>query len=223
MSEDRKKVVFSEFPEKDQWRILSQYRYEDNVAKFLIENGFESPDKKTLGKITGAFSQANEYFELSLASTLYTSPLLLYYGGINLLCGCYALVFGKFPEILGHGIDVIKDESINKVAEVKVRISGRHHGGIYSFSQIFPETGKIFKISEWKLEDFFSRMPDLIDDFLELYEDCEPKIIPISSSKTLKTTVYTVEKRYSSYLEKDRKSTRLNSSHLDLSRMPSSA
>ena len=53
--------------------------------------------------------QAKEYFSLAQNATLYTQPVLLYYGYINLLSATYVLKNGKIPNVENHGMVIIKN------------------------------------------------------------------------------------------------------------------
>src|SRR5664280_835631 len=133
----RIRSIYSEHPEVTQWEMLMQYSYESNIKKELIRRGFSAPDN--LAQTTaGAFSQAYEYFHASNASSLYTSPLLVYYGMANPLSWACQIMAGKMLKIANHGmkLKISEDQSSGHLAGVTVSPQANCTGALSVFGQI---------------------------------------------------------------------------------------
>jgi hypothetical protein len=101
-----KKIIAipTEQPEQEQWRLLNQLTFPNNIKEHLRAKGFENINPKDIEFVAGCLRQSEAYFEAAKNSPIDISPLLIYYGATNLLAGAAVLIKGERLPIQGHGI-----------------------------------------------------------------------------------------------------------------------
>lgn len=184
MSNDIKEY-YSENPEKDIWDLLLNFTYEENIKTYLKEkrnvNDEEKLDKLS-NIISGSLEQAKEYFESSNTVSLFTSPLLLYYGLVNLMYGTAHLLTGDFLKIDNHGLNLnLKPEEIykGKIGDITLNIQNHTKGSFYNFLSIFDNFKLENKINDWTLKEIFGSIPEIKEDFENCYKNDKSFTFPI--------------------------------------------
>ncbi|RIE06803.1 YaaC family protein [Candidatus Cryosericum terrychapinii] len=189
------RTVYSEHPETTQWEMLMQYSYELNVAKELSRRRHSGPESLPAA-IAGAFSQAYEYFHTSSASSLYTSPLLVYYGMANLLSGACQMMAGSLLEVEGHGMSMLpipKDRPPEHLADVTICPSASATGALSVFGHLLCPQLDISRLGDWTLSELFARIPDLYDEYYGFYRASFPGLIPVARGTDGRVVVDRVE------------------------------
>lgn len=176
------KKVFSENPENDLWRELLTFSYDENVKKYLLQNGL-SDDDEIINIITGSFLQAYEYYKLAKESNLQIAPLLLYYGSTNLLNGMSVLMSGKKCEIKNHGMKIHPD-NISNIADTKISFLSVDSGGIHIFSKSFGFNFNLTEYGDWYLSEFLDSIAEIHDDYVNCYKNDVSKIIMLDVFNT---------------------------------------
>ena len=176
------KKVFSENPENDLWRELLTFSYDENVKKYLSQNGLNCDDE-IINVVTGSFLQAFEYYKLAKESNLQIAPLLLYYGSTNLLNGMGVLSTGKKFDIKNHGMKIHPDD-IKNMADTKVSFLSANNGGVHIFSQAFGFEINLTEYGDWYLKEFLDSIAEIHEDYVNCYKDDVSKIIMLDVFNT---------------------------------------
>ena len=134
----KKITVYTENPEDELWKKLLQYTYKARIKKFFSDNSINviGTEDVLCETIIGSLSQAHEYFCLSKSASLHTSPLLLYYGTVNLFLGASTLLAGKALKINNHGMKAIPDQSESEIGRTTIHFCSPSDGGIHVFNRI---------------------------------------------------------------------------------------
>lgn len=182
------KKIFTESPEDEQWKMLLNYTYPNNVKRYFEKKQIINPPDDLVEGICGSISQAKEYFDASKISSLQIAPLLLYYGATNLFYGIANLITGKINKITEHGM-VIKIPPKNKrIADIEIIPKNPKTGALSIFNNIFSTNCNINNGGAWLLLELFASIPDLFDDFIICYEDGIPFVIPVEIIKQKNVT-----------------------------------
>lgn len=190
--------IFTEDPDYEQWQMLSNFLYSSNIEKFFSVHGIEGYDKELLESISGSILQAQEYFTAANAVSLNTSPLLLYYGTVNLMYAASMLVSGKKINIENHGIKFEKSSNATKkLADVEFTpFFGTEIGGLFQFCKTFcPEinVSSYGSKSNWTLMEILGSIPELKKDFEECY-DTLSYVVPIQIVKNQNDSIERIDK-----------------------------
>lgn len=177
------KKIFTESPEEEQWKLLLNYTYSNNIKKYLKKINVQNPEDNLIEGISGSILQAKEYFEASKLCTLQISPLLLYYTATNLLYGIANLTSGSINIIKDHGMFLNIPEHLERIADIEIKPTNPATGALSLFSKIYSNDCQLCDTSRWKLIEVFGSIPDLRDDFLNCYDDAEPFVIPVEIVK----------------------------------------
>src|SRR4051812_9611994 len=115
------KRVATEHPQLEQWRLLLRFAYGANVTRYFLERGTTTVAAGVVETVSGSLLQAHAYYESASAAPIHISPLLLYYGTVNLLHVCTLLSTGVDPQIANHGmrLDV---QTGPRLADATIRI-----------------------------------------------------------------------------------------------------
>lgn len=162
-------TIFSENPEKDLWRELLQFTYEENIKRYLAKKGFEA-DEDTINCIVGSFLQANEYYKAAKDANLQISPLLLYYGSTNLLYGMVNLLSGKINRISNHGMKIFIPDQMNYIADTQIRFLSPTDGGVHVVARALGFTPDLTGFGDWSLREFFDSIAEISADFAQCYD-----------------------------------------------------
>ncbi len=199
------KEIYTEETHYEMWQMIMYYSYTDNISNYFKNKAITINHKdpqKLFEIISGSLNQAKEYFESSTKVSLYTSPLLLYYGISNLLYGFACLLRGEEVDIKSHGMHLeINDENYNDaLGNIQFSIYGEHKGAIYNFVRIFEGTN-ITQLERWTLKEIFSSILELKNDFENCYEEDYSHAVPIERIKINNYEIERVDKSNLKYLD----------------------
>ncbi len=171
--------VNSENAQKDQWKLLVQYAYPTNIARYLKQHGL-ADSEKLVEYIAGCFRQSEAYFIAAETSPIDISPLLQYYGAATVLAGASAMISGAQLPIKEHGM-TLNTSNIERIADAQ--IIPRGNGALHQFAGIF-STGCSFVNGEpWTMEEILGSIPDLKQDFESCYQEAVPYTVPVEIVK----------------------------------------
>lgn len=178
------KYIFSENPEDDLWEELLKFAYEENIKRYFKKKGFEE-DNNVINTISGSFFQAYEYYKSSKSASLQISPLLLYYGTVNLFNGMADLMAGKVVEIKTHGMKIEIDEHNQFIAGTKVKFNNPEKGGVHLFADAFGYDIKLTEYgNDWILDNFLDSIAEINDDYLTCYNKSFGNVCMLDVYKT---------------------------------------
>ncbi|MGN7387139.1 YaaC family protein [Sporosarcina sp. SAFN-015] len=182
-----KKYIVTENPEQEQWKLLLRYGYPSNIEKYLFKMDHTSDDE-LIDFIAGSIMQSHAYFESAKHSSLYITPLLIYYGVTNLLVGFASLKTGKKIDIRGHGMSLSPPKDLTEgIGNSLITIKDSEFGGFTKFCEVFSDDD-FPKGMSWKLKEVFSIIPDLRNDF-EMCYSTNSNVIPIEVIKLRDRTI----------------------------------
>jgi len=189
--------IFTEDPDSEQWQMLSNFIYPSNIEKFFDNRGIKDYDRELLELISGSILQAQEYFYSATIVSLNTSPLLLYYGAINLMFASSLLRSGKKLDIENHGIKLETNiNSTTRLADMEfIPFFSTQHGGLFQFCNTFCPHINISHYgsqNRWTLLEILGSIPELKLDFEECYNTCS-YIIPIQIVKNQRDYVERID------------------------------
>jgi len=178
------KEIFAEDPNAEQWQMIMNFSYSDNIKNYFKKRNIEIDNKDFLETIAGSILQAKEYFDASNMVSLNTSPLLLYYGVTNLLFGVSCLLCAKPLNITNHGMKLSwpKDRA-KRIADVEIVPFNPKSGALSQFCNIFC-SGEIIPYGKnWTLLEIIGSIPDLKQDFDDFYSNARSYVIPVQDVK----------------------------------------
>jgi hypothetical protein len=171
------KDIYSEKPEIEQWNLLEIYAYPNNIIKYLNKEGFLEPDEKIVVFIANSIVQAKEYFSLSKKATLYTQPVLVYYGYIHLLGAYYTLKKGSLPSVKNHGMELfINSETIG---DIQIHMNNEHTGALAIFGKLVSTDFDIRKFKDFRIRELLSVIAEIQNYFLASYSGEPIHILPV--------------------------------------------
>lgn len=172
--------INSESPTKDQWKLLAQFAYLTNIARYLKQHGFTKSDSKIVEYIAGCFRQGEAYFTAAENSPTDISPLLQYYGAATLLAGASAMLTGTQLPIREHGMKLnVPNTQRIRIADVQVLPINRKSGALQQFTDTFSRGCLLVNGESWTVEEILGSIPDLKQDFENCYPNALPYTIPI--------------------------------------------
>ena len=172
-----KKEIYSEQPELEQWNLLEIYSYPNNIRKYFKNNNMNEPSEEKIEYITNSISQAKEYFFLGKKATLYTQPVLVYYGYINLLSATYVLKKGEIPSVNNHGMSI--DNKGNNIGEIEVHLNNEKSGALAIFANLLDDKLDIKRMKDFKIRELFSVIPETLEYCIMSYSNNPIHILPI--------------------------------------------
>lgn len=172
-----KREIYSEQPELEQWQLLEIYSYPNNICKYFKNNNMDEPSEEKIEYITNSILQAKEYFFLAQNATLYTQPVLVYYGYINLLSATYVLKNGEIPNVQNHGMAIIK--SGNSIGEIKIHLNNEKSGALAIFANLLDTSLDIKKLKDLRINELFSVIPETLDYYIMSYANNPIHVIPV--------------------------------------------
>lgn len=170
------KYIYSESPEIEQWNLLEIYTYPSNIKKYFLNNKKEEPSEETITYIINSISQAKEYFFLSKKATLYTQPVLVYYGYINLLSAYYTMKEGKIPNINNHGMQLLNIG--DTIGDIKVHMNDFKNGALAVFSTVISDLN-VQKLNDFSIKELMSVIPEIQEYFEISYPNEKIHILPV--------------------------------------------
>lgn len=180
-----KYIVYTENPEEELWNALSQYTYKARILKYFSEHQININDdvKDSVCEIiSSSLSQAKEYFTLSNSASLHVSPLLLYYGTINLFLGAAVLKTGSKCRIENHGMKTNVDYVDNSIGSTKIHFFNNNTGGIHVFMKKLNLDQNLTESEDWTIKELLLSIPDINQEALQCYDYTENYCYPIEQS-----------------------------------------
>ena len=170
-----KTIIYTENPETEMWRKLLQFSYKSQIESFFRKREIQptGPIDELSEIVSSSLLQAKDYFDLSTKSSLYTSPLLLYYGSINLINAVYTLLNGKKSNIQNHGLRVDL-KNIKNIGDNSIHFFGEQTGGLSAFSSFFEPDLNFQELGDWTIKEMLLSCPDVFDEALNCYQGEEP-------------------------------------------------
>lgn len=203
------KKIYTEDPESELWKMFSKYTYDNNLIRHF--NAFDPPYSPlgiTVNTISGSLLQSAEFFKSAKSASLQTSPILIYYGTINLFQGICALLTGSQPRVTDHGMKLFSSGfGKNKLlADSVLKIENEKTGGVSVFLRHFDPSCASISGYTWNLKELLSSIPDLFDDFMELYSSESANLIPVETVNEGSRTLERIEMNVAQRFEDIRKS-----------------
>ena len=212
-----KREIYSEQPELEQWHLLEIYSYPNNIRKYFKNNNMDEPSEEKIEYITNSILQAKEYFFLAKKATLYTQPVLVYYGYINLLSATYVLKRGEIPAIENHGMS-IKNKG-NNIGEIDVHLNDEKSGALSIFASLLDQNLDIRKMKDFKIRELFSVIPETLEYCIMSYYNNPIHILPIEEIIHKKYTEDRLKNNYIMLL-KDKIDTLRNDEYIKKNYLP---
>lgn len=194
-----KKYIVTENPEREQWKLLLRYGYPANIKKYFDKKNHPY-DEELIEFIAGSIMQSHAYFETAKNSSLYITPLLIYYGVTNLLAGFVSLKKGNKIDIRGHGMSLTPPKDLEEgIGKSLINIKDSEYGGFTKFNKVF-SSDDFPKGMNLELKEIFSIIPDLSNDF-EICYSTNSNVIPVEIIKLRDRTIERINFDEYSYLE----------------------
>lgn len=171
-----RELKYSEDPVNDIWQKLLKYSFGSNVKRATaIDN------EEVVNTITGSIIQAHEYFETSNIVSLNTSPLLLYYGCVNLLYGTAMILTKNNIQIKNHGASISITDPEGPIGQSEIFLSSAMEGAFGIFNKILSNNNSFPK--SWKISEVFSYIPDIKKEYEDCYNLTNSNCIPVETVK----------------------------------------
>ena len=180
----KKITVYTENPEDELWKKLLQYTYKARIKKYFSDNSINvnGAEDMLCETITGSLSQAHEYFCLSKSASLHTSPLLLYYGTVNLFLGASALLAGEALKINNHGMKAIPDQSESEIGRTMIHFCSPSDGGIHVFNRIVGDNSfNLTHLEDLSIKALLLSIPEINLEATQCYGEEENFCIPLDT------------------------------------------
>lgn len=133
---------------------MERFTYTDLVKNYAFQLRKKEIEDKVINNISSSILQAKEYYLAAKRSTIQISPLLVYYGTINLFSALYSLKTGEIAEIENHGMFLCKDyENTGYISECRMKGQNPAKGALSVFSK------ELFDVND-------------VPGFLDRYMDC---------------------------------------------------
>lgn len=173
------KEIFTEDPEAEQWQMILRFGYLSNIEKFFGKRKIQVSED-LLETIAGSIMQAQEYFNASKLASLYSSPLLLYYGVSNLLFGVSSLMIGRSLSIGNHGMHLEPNkEGLGRIADIEIKPVDPERGALSHFCKVFYKDTVFPYGDNWTILEILGSIPELKLDFENCYTDAQSYTIPV--------------------------------------------
>lgn len=179
------KRIISENPEGDIWKALLRYSFPTNIEKFMLAKHGVAPSKDLIDSVSGSMTQAEAYFRASKMAPLDISPLLTYYGSINLIAASCSLATNAIPNVKGHGANLTIPATMSKLGDVEIKPNNPTTGGIQIYADTFCTGTNLCTGHNWTLEEILGSIPDLKNEFENCYTSF-PFSIPVEIVKMRK-------------------------------------
>lgn len=190
-----KEIIFTENPEQDLWNYLLKYTYKSHILKYFSENSINvGEDKESICEIiSSSIVQAFEYFRLSKDASLNVSPVLIYYGTVNLVLGITTLKTGKLFNIKNHGMNINIDQSNKDIGSTKIHFVGSSDGGLHVFLKELGEDLNLTQMEDWDLREVLLSIPEINQEALQCYDNPFSYCLPIKEIITENERIEQVE------------------------------
>lgn len=189
------KRIFAENAEQEQWNLLLQFSYPSNIHKALIKNGASTIlTDSNVESIAGSIAQAHEYFKAAEQSSLFISPILLYYGITNLFFGIISLKRKEVLTIKNHGMKlIIPDTPLAQLGDIIINTSGDENGAFTKYNKSINNNDNIIA-SRWELSEIFKSIPEIKNDLELCYEGQYSHCIPVQIINSHKDNLERIQK-----------------------------
>lgn len=157
--------VVTEDPKREQWRLINQYSYATNIRRYATDKGLPPHSQPDVDYISGSIRQAHAYFLAAENAPLDISPLLAYYGAVNLLTGIAALQGGARLDINNHGMKLDIAPGLSRLSDAKVIPKGGTSGCLKALTTFYSTGTTIENGIEWSVAELLSSIPDIKSDF----------------------------------------------------------
>lgn len=171
-----KETRYSEEPAADIWKKLLKYSFGSNIKKLT-----GITDDVLINTISGSIVQASEYFSMARLASLNTSPLLMYYGCVNLLFGVGLIKTKCMITVNSHGATLTNADIATSVGDTEILLSGAGDGAFFAFNRLFSSESAFPRT--WTIQDVLAYIPDLKVDFEECYSGVASNCIPLETVK----------------------------------------
>ena len=189
--------IFTEDANQEQWQMLSSFIYPSNIERYFDQKNIKNHEEEVIDLISGSILQAQEYFHASSSVSLNTSPLLLYYGTVNLLFAASLLKSGKKVDIKNHGIK-LEVATRNRLANTTFTPHfSTEYGGLYQFCRTFSSNINISQYGsqkQWTLLEILGSILELKGDFETCY-GIKSNTIPIQIVTNTEDYVERIDKQ----------------------------
>lgn len=201
---DNIKIIATENPQEEQWKLLLQYAYPANINKLFLQRNFEGEDK-IVEFVAGSILQSHAYFEAANQASLYIKPLLVYYGVSNLMAGASTIITGEKLDIKGHGMKLDLHENLEKlIAFSRIKVVDENKGGFSNFNKVLTNNESLPQGTIWELKELFGSIPDLRSNFESCYSGLNASVIPVEIVKLKDRTMERISFEDCPYLKEDK-------------------
>lgn len=173
--------IYTENPEEEMWRFLSRLTYPPHLSRLFNDKGLTLSENES-NEIATYISQANDYFAASRNSSMQISPVLIYYGTVNLFSALRSLTRTSTVSIENHGMGLGDSSGVTQLTALEIIIRHNQSSGLINFAELFQDTNAFGDINHWPLGIILSYIPELQDDYTisEIIESSPPLLIPVS-------------------------------------------
>lgn len=190
-------TIVTENIEKTIWEYLERFTYTDLVKNYAFQLRKKEIEDKVINNISSSILQAKEYYLAAKRSTIQISPLLVYYGTINLFSALYSLKTGEIAEIENHGMFLCKDyENTGYISECRMKGQNPAKGALSVFSKELFDVSDVTQLGMWSLKELLSCIPDIENDFQEIFGKDNLHVLPIKKEKFDGLELHTIERTY---------------------------
>jgi len=165
-------ILYSENPVEDIWNRILKLSYSSNIERMA---GIR--DKELQNAISGALVQSYEYFSVSRKVSLNVSPLLMYYGCVNLMYGAALISTGNSVKIENHGAKFTLPDEGDPLGNGVLHLSLSQKGAFQVFKESFGVSNTMPNIM--LLKDVFAYISDISMDYNDCYTDDKSSSIPV--------------------------------------------
>lgn len=169
----------TEDAEQEQWRMVSRLSYARNIREEIAKRHSSPPDDSLVEFVAGSIRQSEVYFRIAGDSPLDVSPLLLYYGATALFAAVYGVLVSARPPINDHGMKVLLNAPVIRLADTRVRPRNPTTGALQQFANVYSDGCALSGSGEWTLEEVLGSIPDLRREYEDCYAGVRPFVIPV--------------------------------------------
>lgn len=179
MKNNEIKRILSEDPNADIWQMILHFTYPNNIQKYYSK--LNQHGKRGIEDIiVSSLLQSAEFFKISANVSLNVSPVILYYGAINLYNGILTLINGSEIPIETHGMKLfLPAEDQGRIGDVTLRIVNPYKGALNNFYKIIEKQIQPIESLSFTFSEILGSIPELKSDFENCYEDLLPSCVPV--------------------------------------------
>lgn len=159
-----RRIVYTENPEDEMWRFLSRLTYSPHLNRLFNEKSLQATENEMV-ELSTFVSQANDYFRAARDTSMQISPVLLYYGTVNLFSAMRIIKRLNQTTIENHGMNLVYSENSKALSDIEVAVRPGKNSGLSNFINLFQEISDLGDIVNWPLGSILSYVPELHDDY----------------------------------------------------------